>query len=248
VDSTDRKRFAYITHYSRIGLLFCHMFSKSKNDDVVSALSRALVESKAAATELTSGLDGQMGGSGGAISVSDTVEKTTGATVGIFELLLMGSVALKGSLFKIKTVSVISTQCIRSHRAIASLTIVRSIIARRPFANTHTHTHTHTHIHTHTYTHTYTHTHIHIHTHTHTHTHTHVLLISSTHHRRTIEPDEHLVKLVGVLQADHKDLTCAHRSQSATSQSINYNEQMLSQCLKTSTSHCHFQKDIGVYK
>ena len=30
VDSTDKKRFAYLTHYTRLGIIFCHVFSMKK--------------------------------------------------------------------------------------------------------------------------------------------------------------------------------------------------------------------------
>ena len=86
------------------------MFSKAKNDDVVSALKRALLEGKGAAAELAMSLEtsGDAQGGGSSSGVSEPVEKTTGGTVGIFELLLMGSVPLNA--FKIRAVS--STRCL----------------------------------------------------------------------------------------------------------------------------------------
>lgn len=87
VDSTDKKRFAYLTHYSRLGLIFCHMFAKPKNDDVVGVL-RGLVEAKQREMAELSGADDRAAEAEGA-------EKTTGGTVGIFEVLLMGSVPLR---------------------------------------------------------------------------------------------------------------------------------------------------------
>lgn len=84
MDSTDKKRFAYLTHYSRLGLIFCHMFAKSKNDDAVRVL-RSLVDAKQQEIAELSGGDAE----------AEAAEKTTGGTVGIFEVLLMGTVPLK---------------------------------------------------------------------------------------------------------------------------------------------------------
>lgn len=79
IDSTDKKRFAYLTHYSRLGLIFCHLFStKSKNEVIVETINtlQAARPKPPPATE------------------ADKHEKATGATLGIFEVNYLGEVPL----------------------------------------------------------------------------------------------------------------------------------------------------------
>lgn len=78
VDSTDKKRFAYLTHYSRLGLIFCHLFSGKKNDVTVSSI-QTLVAGRPKPPPITE---------------ADKHEKTTGATLGIFEVDFVGQVPI----------------------------------------------------------------------------------------------------------------------------------------------------------
>eukprot|EP00040_Diaphanoeca_grandis_P035098 m.219698 g.219698 ORF g.219698 m.219698 type:complete len:709 (+) comp33302_c0_seq1:191-2317(+) len=82
IDPTDKKRFGYFTHYSRLGLIFCHLFaasaSKTKNDQILKTIE-ALVQARPKP----------------AVSEADKHEKTTGQTLGIFEVRFLGQLPLK---------------------------------------------------------------------------------------------------------------------------------------------------------
>ena len=79
IDSGDKKRFGYLTHYSRLGLIFCHLFSgKSKNDVIVQSINTLLATRPKPPP----------------VTEADKHEKTTGATLGIFEVNYLGQVPL----------------------------------------------------------------------------------------------------------------------------------------------------------
>ena len=81
VDSADKKRFAYLTHYTRLGLIFCHVFTmKAKADveDVVGTINTLLqARARPEAAE------------------ADKHERCTGMTLGIFEMSHLGEVQLR---------------------------------------------------------------------------------------------------------------------------------------------------------
>eukprot|EP00039_Didymoeca_costata_P007053 m.95908 g.95908 ORF g.95908 m.95908 type:complete len:708 (+) comp13521_c0_seq1:241-2364(+) len=79
VDSTDKKKFAYLTQHTRLGLIFCHCFSVKAKAEVIITTINALRDSIPRIDE----------------SDADKHEQTTGQTIGIFELGFLGTVALK---------------------------------------------------------------------------------------------------------------------------------------------------------
>eukprot|EP00729_Bicosta_minor_P000253 gene253-8694_t len=80
-DATDKKRFAYMTHYTRLGIIFCHVFSMKKGAETET------VASSINALMLARGKP--------PVDKFAAHEKTTGQTLGIFELGFVGEVGLR---------------------------------------------------------------------------------------------------------------------------------------------------------
>ena len=77
VDSTDRKRVAYLAHYSRLGLIFCHLFTmKSHAEEIPRSVNRLL-------------------DAAGRPPAPEERGRGTGGTLGIFEVGYLGTVGLK---------------------------------------------------------------------------------------------------------------------------------------------------------
>ncbi len=79
VDASDKKKFAYITHYSRLGLVYCHCFT---------AKPRVIQDIPHAIMRHVSGMARDP------VTEADRHEKTTGATLGIYETWMLGTVAV----------------------------------------------------------------------------------------------------------------------------------------------------------
>ncbi|EGD76610.1 TK/HMTK protein kinase [Salpingoeca rosetta] len=76
VDASDKKRVAVLSHYSKLGLIYCHVFStKDKVCQEIAGAVQRLVQAKPVDE----------------VSEADRHEKATGATLGIFETDYVGS-------------------------------------------------------------------------------------------------------------------------------------------------------------